>query len=251
MAELVLLHTGDIHGRLSRAAAARLREMKAELGALLLDSGDALPVPNILAVPWRTATARRMGDAAYDAMAVGNREYFFRASGMAWVARNLPFHLLATNLDLPTAAGVQHVAYFPHASGEVAVLGLARCMIPPGSWLERLSNVRWRDPVETARETIEAARRQAQWVVALSHLGLRDDLRLACECPELDVILGAHDHLRTVVAARQDGPVVVHSGYHARWVSVIRLRRPGNGHGGCHSAPAGQRADVSVEVVRL
>lgn len=250
MAELVLLHTADLHGRLTRAAAARLREMKAELGALLLDSGDALSVPNILAVPWRTTTARRMSDAAYDAMGLGNREYFFLASGIAWAARSLPFPLVATNLDLPSAAGVEPMACLTHASGAVAVFGLARCMILPDSWLQRVSNVRWRDPVETTQGMIGAVRDKVQWVVALSHLGLRDDLRLARECPELDIVLGAHDHLLAAVAASPDGPAVVHSGYYARWVSIVRLRRPGIRHEGGHGS-AGQRADVSVEVVRL
>jgi len=251
MAELVLLHTADLHGKLSRGAAARLRLMKAELGALLLDSGDALSVPNIIAVPWRTAAARRMAEAGYDAMALGNREYFFRARGISWVARSFPFPLLAANLDLPPAAGVERVAYLDHASGEVAVLGLARCMIPPTSFLQRLSNVRWRDPVETVRDIVGLARPRSQWFVALSHLGLRDDLKLACQCPELDVVLGAHDHLLTAVAATSAGPTVVHSGCHARSVSIIRLRR----RKACHSEELrkvpSEGVDVTVEVVRL
>lgn len=251
MAELVILHTGDLHGRLSAAAASRLRRMKTDLGAVLLDSGDALPVPNILAVPWRTTVARRMADAGYDAVALGNREYFFLSRGIEWTARGFSCSLVATNLTLPRAAGVERVAFVPHAAGEVAVLGLARCMIEPGSFLQRLSNVHWRDPIEAVKEVIVEVRRRARWVVVLSHLGLREDLRLACEWPEPDVILGAHDHLLAAIAPSPAGPPVIHSGHHGQTVSVVRVRKAETGEASACDRLQLCGVDVAVEVVRL
>ena len=48
MATLTVLHTADLHNRLTRAAAERLKVLREEHSALLLDSGDALSVPNVL-----------------------------------------------------------------------------------------------------------------------------------------------------------------------------------------------------------
>lgn len=251
MADLVILHTGDLHGRLSAAAAARLRRIKTDLEALLLDSGDALPVPNILAVPWRTAVAGRMAEAGYDAVALGNREYFFLSRGIAWAARGFSCPLVATNLILPPAAGVKRVVFLPHAAGAVAILGLARCMIRPGSLLQRMSDVRWQDPLEALREVGVELRRRARWVVVLSHLGLREDLRLACQWPEADVILGAHDHLVAAVAPAPTGPTVIHSGRHARTVSIVRLRGRETSEASAGDILQPLRPDVAVEVVRL
>ncbi|MCX7597393.1 MAG: hypothetical protein N2512_00805 [Armatimonadetes bacterium] len=251
MAELVILHTGDLHGRLSVQAAERLRQMKHEKGALLLDSGDALPVPNIVAVPWPTAIAQRMAIAGYDAVALGNREYFFRAGGIRWAARSFSFPVIATNVELPNTAGVQRLAVIKHAAGEVVVLGLARCMTRPDSLLQRLSNIRWRDPVEAVREVIRSVCSEARWLVALSHLGLRQDFRLAQECPELDVVLGAHDHVLTVVAPQPFGPPVIHSGCRARTVSVVRLTAQLAPQSQASQGSKDSRTQVAVEVVRL
>ncbi len=248
MAELVLLHTGDLHGRMSAAQAAKLRELKRDLGALLLDSGDALPVPNILAVPWRTTVARRMGEAGYDAVALGNREYFFRARGAAWAARSFGFPVVATNLDVPAGVPVKREVLLEHGAGRVAVLGLARRMIAPPSPLQRASDVRWREPAETLAEALPAARQKADWVVVLSHLGLEQDLSLAEAGLGGDVILGAHDHLLAPLALSDLPTPVVHSGCHGRWVSVLRLRREG-ATAQTGSPPAAMK--VSVEAMRL
>jgi 2',3'-cyclic-nucleotide 2'-phosphodiesterase (5'-nucleotidase family) len=240
MAELVILHTAD--------RAARLRAMKGEMGALLLDSGDALPVPNILAVPWGAAVARQMGEAGYDAMAVGNREYFLRSWGLGWAAGSFGFPVVATNLDLPPGVPVTRQVLLEHPAGTVAVLGLARCMIRPSSRLQMMSDVRWRDPGETLAEAVPAARSRAEWVVVLSHLGLVEDLRLAAAGLPIDAILGGHDHVLAPLARLEPAKPVVHSGCRARWVSVIRLGR----EQAASEAGAGPAAmKVSVEAIRL
>ena len=60
MGELTLLHTADLHGRLTTAAADRLRELRERHQALLLDSGDAITAPNVLLWPWQEPVLARM-----------------------------------------------------------------------------------------------------------------------------------------------------------------------------------------------
>ncbi len=239
METLTILHTTDLHGRLSAAAAQRLAELKAQQGALLLDSGDALPVPNALAVPWRCAVSARMAEAGYDAVGVGNREYHFRSLGLHWAARRLPCPLVATNLRVPGAPGVRLTVVLDSPAGPVAVLAAARCMIPPRSGLARLSDIGWTDPFEVLPEALARAREQARWVVVLSHLGVRDDLTLAARGLGGDVLLGGHDHFLTPRALLGLGTPLVYSGYWARWVTVVGLSREG------------KRITPRVEVVRL
>ncbi len=240
MSELSILHTTDLHGRLSADEAARLRRLKDSLGAILLDSGDCTALPNICAVPWRLPVARRMAEAGYNAVGVGNREWFFRRFGMRWVARSLPCPLVATNIVPADGAGIVPVAVVESGrSGvRVAVLAVARKMVEPDSLLQRLCDHRWVEPAAALAEHVPRAREEAEWVVVLSHLGIADDLRLAETLrPKVDLILGGHDHILTPRGLLSVPTPVVHSGYHGRWVNIVRLRR----------GEAGVEADVRAE----
>ena len=249
MPKLTIIHTSDLHGRLSRRIAAVLRELKARRGAVLLDSGDCTAMPNIIASPWAPPVVKRMAEAGYDAVAVGNREWFFRAAGMRWLARALPCPLVATNIEPAERAGLAPMALLDTAGGKVAVLALARKMVEPRSWLQRLCNHRWIEPSKALAKYLPQARERADWVIVLSHLGLRDDLAIATSQP-IDLVLGGHDHILTPrgivsVGSQADddggaGAPVVHSGYYGRWATVVTLRRLEEG-----------TAQVAVEVIRL
>ncbi len=237
MAELTIIHTCDLHGRLSPGAAGKLRELKEQLGAVLLDGGDAFQLPNVLAVPWKLAMAEYMAMAGYDAMGLGNREYFFRARGIGWLKRSVPFPMVATNIDAPVHAGLNKWARITTPSGEVCVLALAREMIPSSSALAWASDVKWLEPVQCLGQIINKVREWADWVVLLSHLGVKADIGIAAQLQGIDLVLGSHDHVLTTQPVIAKQTPMVYSGWGGRWATIVRLR------------PGG--ADIDVEVVSL
>lgn len=54
--------------------------------------------------------------------------------------------------------------------------------------------VRYEEPVAAAVEAARRLRPSVDVLIALTHLGLDDDIRLAREAPEIDLILGGHEH---------------------------------------------------------
>ncbi|WP_040203918.1 bifunctional metallophosphatase/5'-nucleotidase [Neobacillus jeddahensis] len=50
------------------------------------------------------------------------------------------------------------------------------------------------EPISELEKWLEPLRKEADFIVLLSHLGLHEDERIAVEFPEIDVILGAHTH---------------------------------------------------------
>jgi len=199
MGALTLLCTTDLHGRLTSTFAQRLRAIREKRQALLVDCGDAVTAPNVLVWPWAEAVLARMNEAGYHALGAGNREFFFRRQGLLRKTATATFPVLAANL---TSRDGQP-ALPPHsvlatASGDrVGCFGLMREMIPPGTALERFSDLRFRPWRETARAEVEALRAHVDWLVALSHLGPESDEELATLCPELDLLLSGHGHPAT------------------------------------------------------
>lgn len=238
---LTIIHTADLHARLDDATAEALGFLRARTGALLLDSGDAVAAGNVYVLPDEPVLAR-MSAAGYDAMALGNREFFFRKRGMLRKLAQAQFPVLCANL-LPRSGDLGAVrSCITLRVGEqtVGIFGLAPTMIPPGSWGERFSDLRFIAWQDAAREVVGALRDTCDWLLTLSHRGLDDDLALAELCPEIDVILGGHTHTRQTQLVGVRPTLVAHPGHYALSVAVLRLERT-----------AGGRNDVEARVVKL
>ncbi len=230
MTALKIIHTSDLHGKLNQRRAEALGFWREQSAALLLDSGDAISAGNVYVRPGREPAIEMMNLAGYQAMAVGNREYFFRKRGLLRKTAHAKFAVLSANL-LPRENGMGHVQRWTVAdaeAGRVGLFGLTPTMIVPGSWIERFSDLRFVPWQEAAGEAVEALQTEVDWLVALSHLGHENDLRLARMCPELDIILSGHSHLTREETIIEAGVGVSYVGHHASHAAVIDLTREGD-----------------------
>ncbi len=227
---LTIIHTADMHNRLDDERAAALGFLREKSGALLLDSGDAIGAGNVYVRPVEPVLPR-MNAAGYHAMAVGNREFFFRKRGMLFKTRQAAFPVVTTNL-LPRNGGFGHIRRWMRLEqcGErVGIFALAPTMIRPGHFFERLSDVRFLAWEAAAREAVERLRAEVDWLIALSHRGVEDDLALSEICSEIDMILGGHSHEENF---REVGPgrtLIAHSGHHAARAAFIKADRGDDG----------------------
>jgi len=229
MSALKIIHTADLHGKLDARRAEALGFLREKSGALLLDSGDAITAGNIYVRRGGEPVLDLMNRAGYDAMAVGNREYYFRKRGLLHKTARAKFAVLSANL-LPREDELGHIQRWAvvDVGGErVGLFGLTPTMIRPGGWVEAFSDLRFIPWRQAAREAVAALQQEATWLVALSHLGLKSDVRLARICPELDLILGAHSHLSEAETLREGGIAISHCGCYGRQAAVIDLAREG------------------------
>lgn len=224
MPKLTIIHTSDLHGHLTPSAARALRHLKTSLDAILLDSGDCSALPNILPAIVPPPVTRTMAAAGYDAVAIGNREWFFLTWGIRGFLRGLSCPVVSTNLAPHRPHGPVPMALIDAGDQRVAILAVSRKMLDPSSPFQRLCDHRWVDPLTALEEYIPRARSQAQWVIVLSHLGLSGDIAIAASA-DVDLILGGHDHILTPAALQSFGRPIVHSGCYARWATVITLSR--------------------------
>jgi len=230
MPELRIIHTSDFHDRLTPAIAARLRALKEEHHALLIDTGDAIRAPNVALLPWREGAIHLMYEAGYDAMGLGNREYFFRAHGMGWKTGHARFPRVSSNLRAVRGAlpGITPSAVLTAPSGlRVGLLALMPTMIEPGHWFERLSDtrfVRWQDG---AREVVAGLRGQCDLLAALFHRPAEEVEELAALCPEIGLILAGHAHRQPgELELTATGALVSYAGERATCAHLIGLRLP-------------------------
>ncbi len=229
MSEVRIIHTSDFHGALNRAKATRLRKLKAEHRALLVDTGDAITAPNVAFFPWRERAIDRMNEAGYDAMGLGNREYFFRVGGMRWKTGHADFPRICVNLGASSHTILP--AWDPWSvlttvdGTKVGLFALMPTMIQPGHWFERLSNTRFRVWQEAAKTAASALAHECDLVVALFHRPEEEMDELTALCPEVGLILLGHAHgTPGALERRAGGAVVSRAGAGGRWAHLIGLR---------------------------
>lgn len=193
----------DDGARGGAARAATLIERHDARDPLLLFSGDALS-PSLLSAVLRGSQMidvfERLG---VDAAVLGNHEFDFGPAVTVERIAESAFPWLATNLldrnDGEPLAGALASVSFDRAGVRIAVLGFV------GDWgdLNELGDdAQWVDYVERGRDAVATLEAEgAEVVVALTHMSLHEDERLAREVPGIDLILGGHDHgpISTVV----------------------------------------------------
>ena len=219
---ITILHTNDHHGRFWRNAAQahglaarktlvdRIRaEVRAQGGhTLLLDAGDVNTGVPESDLQDAEPDFRGMSLLGYDAMAVGNHEFdnplpVIERQRRSWSA----FPWLSANVYAGGRRMFEPYRLFRLGPVRVAVLGLTTDDTARMLDAKAFPGLAFEPPVQEAAALVPALRREADVVVALTHMGhypggargvnAPGDVALARAVPDIDVIVGGHS--QTVV----------------------------------------------------
>ena len=236
MPTLHILHTNDFHNHLSPAQGQTIRAAKDGLeNVLLLDAGDAVSAGNIGVRPGGEPILTLMSDVGYDAMTLGNREFHVADALLRRKIGKARFPILCANMRWKEEAG-QPLPVVPHMTRtmpnglRVAVFGLTVPMVTPRMAARALSAFLFDDALETGRRQVSLLRPDADVLIALTHLGKREDDRLAAACPELDLIIGGHTHVVLSAPEVVAGVPIVQAGWFGHYLGLIALDTDGEGH---------------------
>src|SRR3990172_4629911 len=133
-----------------------------------------------------------------DLATFGNHEFDFgadvtkeriRESRFTWVSANV----LDPDTGLPFGGAVPFVLR-EYGGIRVAFFGL---VTPETHTLSKgAGTLKFLDPIQAAKDVVARARRlKADVIVALTHQDMADDKQLAAAVPEIDLILGGHEHV--------------------------------------------------------
>jgi 2',3'-cyclic-nucleotide 2'-phosphodiesterase (5'-nucleotidase family) len=190
----MLRHRSEIGGIARRAAlAARIR---AESGrhVLLLDSGDMCDGTPFSTEYRGDADIAAMNSAGYDMACPGNHEFNNTLAQVKKLAAQARFPILCANVREKATNRLLFTPYMIKqiAGARVAFFGLLTT--ETRSYPAARDECEIEAPIAVARRLVPQLRRNADFVVALTHLGVEEDRRLAVEVPGIDVIVGGHSH---------------------------------------------------------
>jgi 2',3'-cyclic-nucleotide 2'-phosphodiesterase (5'-nucleotidase family) len=217
---LRILHTNDFHGSLDERRQARLQEL-CEDADVYFDSGDCIKAGN-LGVPMRPEDAwPRLAQLNCDASVLGNREsHVLEAAFQAKIA-GAEHPLLCANLRKRDGRRPLRASVTLDRNGlKIGVVGVMVAMVTERMKTQRASQYLWDPPVPVAKEWALHLRPEVDLLIALTHIGHREDLRLAEECPEYDLVLGGHSHTVLEAPVQVGSTFVCQGGSHGRFAGV-------------------------------
>jgi 2',3'-cyclic-nucleotide 2'-phosphodiesterase (5'-nucleotidase family) len=153
----------------------------------------------------------------YDALTVGNHEPDFGTDALKRRMTEAAFPTVACNLTEKASGKLFARPYVIKevAGVKVGILGLAYPKTARTTAPTNVAAVEFHPPGPPVKEYLPKVRADGtQLVIALSHLGLGADLRLARDVAGIDVIIGGHSHNRMAEATKVGDTLVVQAGAH-------------------------------------
>lgn len=230
---ITIIHTSDIHGRLdsidyrgidSIGGAARRQAYfnkvkQTQMPVLIFDSGDYYQGSLFYSVFNGKKSAKLLNDIHYDVMVFGNHEFDTGIKHLKKLVKISKTPYISTNLTFEDKYLSKHLPLYviKEIDGKkILILGVTT------SELNSLSNsegVTAEDPVKAIKRVLTQVK--ADKIFVISHCGLEEDKRIAKEIPEVDLILGGHNHYFFKYPKRIGSSAIIQSGEFG--VSVGRL----------------------------
>lgn len=229
MPRLHIFHTNDFHGRLTEEKASRVKTEIERLSAgepyYLLDAGDAISAGNLGFNPLGEPILTRMSALGYDAMTMGNRETHPSLAVVRTKLSKATFPVLCGNgyaknpgVILPFTDSL-----LLHRNGwRIGIIGVTVPMATPQKVDAALWDNLFAPPIETVKRLAEGLQELlCDHIIALTHIGIAQDRKLAEAVPELDLIVGGHTHVVLETPEVVNTVPIVQAGSHARYLGHV------------------------------
>jgi 5'-nucleotidase/UDP-sugar diphosphatase len=228
---IVIFHINDTHGKIdafAKVAAILEAERKSGSEVFFFSAGDIFtgdPVVDRYDPPGAPMVEilERLG---LDVLSLGNHEFDYGLEA----ARDLTarFRTVSANIHPPPGSLPRlkpWVVLKTRDGLRIVVFGLIQ--IEPGNGLpsthpDKVRGLRFSEPLAEASK-MKRLRASGEILIGLTHIGYTQDLLLARQWPEIDVIIGGHSHTRVDAAATVEGVLVAQAGSDNRFLGRIDL----------------------------
>ncbi|HLO97447.1 MAG TPA: hypothetical protein VK171_02530 [Fimbriimonas sp.] len=218
--KISLLHTNDFHGNLSEAKVEQLAALRSAAD-LYFDCGDSIKTGN-LGVPIGAEPCwDRFEKLGLNASVLGNRETHPLRNVFEAKIAGAKHPILVANMTRTSGAKVFERSLIIELEGvKVGVFGVMIPMATEKMLTKEAWSYRWTSPIPVACEVAEELAPEVDLVVALTHIGHPDDVKLAEATSHINIILGGHSHTAVEAPERYGNTYVCQAGSHGKFAGV-------------------------------
>jgi 5'-nucleotidase/UDP-sugar diphosphatase len=231
---LLIFHTNDLHGHVSphqdkagfaKIAACVKAARKIRDDVLFLDAGDCVAGTPISQEFKGVPIFEVMSAMNYDASTLGNHEFDFGWAHIEQFKKAAAFPVITANAFSPDGELIADVPYkVIEVNGiRVGILGLISERTPEMIGRKGNQGIIFSNSVETARSIVPALEEKCDLVIALTHLGIEEDRKLAKQVQGIDLIIGGHSHTATAKPEREGDTYIVQAWENGKALGRLQL----------------------------
>ena len=243
---VTIVFTNDLHshfrpdqGVRQDGGVARIKTTFEQLKAsnensVFLDAGDWSEGSIYYNLGAGVESVKMMKHLGYDFSVIGNHDWLNGPDAIveAFEASSFPFPLLAANIDVSRYNKKEIFNQFvspylikTYGSVRIAFIGLANYSLIYDDFAKPVKIL---SPIDTTRKLVKQLEKHVEAIIAVSHNSLEFNAGLLEQIPEVDLVIGAHDHelTRTPIVVRnaKGEGYLVEAGEHAHFVGKIDLK---------------------------
>ena len=250
---LIILHTNDIHGQILPLPATWIRDQnppplvggveriaryidlvrkQAALDGddvLVVDAGDWFQGTPEGALEKGLPLVRILSKVGYDVLCVGNHEFDHGVGQLLEHLQAVSMPALLANVREPngqTLGGTLPYKIVERAGSRIALVGLLTTQTPSITH-PSASTLTWNSEAETLTRLRGELRKDCDWVLPITHMGVEADEALAQAVPDLPLIIGGHSHTLLPHGRHQGDTLIVQAGSKGRGVGRIDVTLDG------------------------
>lgn len=239
---ITILHTNDFHmyllgskdssgkpiGGSARIATVVENERAYNPNTILVDAGDAIGGgPPIGAFFYGEDVIKVYNAMGYNYMTFGNHEFDWGKDLLATRMSEAQYKYICANVvDATTGAPFADSADVMENVGfvNVGIFGLDTKDLPILVNPTGLEGLNILDPIQTASQEVSKMADQANYIVALSHLGYDQDQILAKDVSGINLIIGGHTHTVLTTPTIINGTYIVQTGCYGNNLGEVTLQ---------------------------
>jgi 5'-nucleotidase len=204
---ITIIHTNDVHsqvepnknnvGGMVRMATYINQVRAAEENVLLLSAGDMFQGTPYYNLFFGTVEIEMMNAMGYDFACLGNHEFDNGIDSLVKRLQEAKFEIITANYDVSQTALRQFVkpyAIVEKGGFKIGIVGVGTDLSPV-SFNKNWAGIIINDPVETVNAIAKQLKEQhCDLIICLSHIGYEEDIVLAENSRNIDLIIGGHSH---------------------------------------------------------
>ena len=234
--EVIILHLNDMHAKTDGFA--KIKYLADSLkrvnpNVFILSAGD-----NFTGNPFIDMVSDKgspmidlMNRSGFTLSCFGNHEFDLGQVFLEKRIEQAGFPFICANINTGNSVLKQPEAWYILKAGnlQIPVLGLIEINDKgiPDTHPSKVEGIRFTDPFETAGK-FTALKKKYGSLIALTHLGVEADKKLARDYPEIDVIIGGHSHTILKLSLTEAGVSIVQAGSYQRFIGKLTLVYSGN-----------------------
>ncbi|MEW6234892.1 MAG: bifunctional UDP-sugar hydrolase/5'-nucleotidase [Candidatus Omnitrophota bacterium] len=236
---LTILHTNDFHSYLlpdkegkggADVIAAYLRQERSKpQNLLILNAGDMVSGTAVSAMYKGEPIFHVLNRWSLDAAVFGNHEFDYGILAIQRFRDIAHFPLICANAFTMAENGQMRLLadaeceIFDRGGLRIAIIGVAPEWTVAMTTKDASQDVRFVDSIAALKRLVPQFKGKVDLLVALTHVGVGHDRKIANEIPAIDLIIGGHSHTVLEKEERVNGVPIVQAGSKGLYIGRVEL----------------------------